>query len=140
VAAQAVTVNLPSSLYERLVQRASRTRRTVEAELVEAVTTSLPDEPDELPADMVEAIAALHLLDDESLWRAARTSLDPERAADIEDLHLKRQREGLSASETDALATRMKEYTRLMLVRARAAALLKQRGHDVSVLLPAHEP
>lgn len=115
-------------------------RRTVEAELVEAVTTSLPDEPDELPADMAEAIAALHLLDDDALWRAARTCLAPRQAADIENLHLKRQREGLSASETEALATRMKEYTRIMLVRARAAALLKQRGHDVSVLLPEHEP
>jgi plasmid stability protein len=140
VSVQAVTVNLPSSLYERLVQRASRTRRTVEAELVEAVTTSLPDEPDELPADMAEAIAALHLLDDEALWRAAGTRLAPEKAADIEDLHLKRQREGLSASEAEALAAWMKEYTRIMLVRARAAALLKQRGHDVSALLPEHGP
>jgi plasmid stability protein len=137
---QAVTVNLPSSLYQRLVQRASRMHRTVEAELVEAVTASLPDEPDELPADMAEAISALHLLDDEALWRAARTCLAPERAAEIEDLHLKRQREGLSASETEALATQMKEYTRAMLVRSRASALLKQRGHDVSGLIPGNEP
>ncbi|HZF52257.1 MAG TPA: hypothetical protein VE093_26565 [Polyangiaceae bacterium] len=115
-------------------------RRTIEAELVEAVTTSLPGEPNDLPADIAEAIAALHLLDDEALWRAARTCLASEKAAEIEELHLKRQREELSASEAEALAARMKEYTRIMLVRARAAALLKQRGHDVSVLLPEHEP
>jgi hypothetical protein len=122
------------------VQQASRTHQTVEAELVEAVTTSLPIEPDDLPTDMAEAIAALHLLDDGALWRAARTCLAPDKAADIEALHLERQREGLSASDTETLATQMKEYTRLMLVRARAAALLAQRGHDVSVLLPEHEP
>ena len=132
--------NLPSPVYERLVPRASRTRRTLEAELVEAVTTPLPVEPDELPTDMAEAIAALHLLDDEALWRAARTCLAPDKAADIEALHLERQREGLSASETEALATRMKEYTRIMLVRAHAAALLHQRGHDISVLLSEYEP
>ena len=65
--AQAVTVNLPGPLYERLARRATRTHRTIEAELVDAVAT-LPDEPDELPADMADAIAALHLLGDEELW------------------------------------------------------------------------
>ncbi|MEI7895344.1 MAG: hypothetical protein WCI05_19765 [Myxococcales bacterium] len=136
---QAVTVSLPSQLYERLARRAQRARRTVEAELVDAVAT-LPDEPDEVPADMAEAIAALHLLGVEDLWRAAGQSLAREKADLIEELHLKRQREGLSASEIEALATLMKEYTRIMLVRSRSAALLKQRGRDVSALLEEHEP
>lgn len=136
---QAVTVNLPGPLYERLARRATKTHRTIEAELVDAVAT-LPDEPDELPADLAEAISALHLLDDEELWRAARQSLAPEKAADIEELHLKRQKDGLSASEIESLATLMKEYTRIMLVRSRSAALLKQRGHDVSELLGENEP
>jgi hypothetical protein len=140
MAVQAVTVNLPEPLYERLARRAQKTQRTVEAELVDAVTTSLPDEPDELPVDMADAIAALHLLGDEELWRAARQGLAPEKAADLEALHLKRQSEGLSASDVEALATLMKEYTRIMLVRSRSAALLKQRGHDVSALHQGHEP
>lgn len=139
MAVQAVTVSLPSPLYERLTRRAQRTRRTVEAELIDAVAT-LPDEPDELPADMVEAIAALHLLADEDLWRAAGQRLASDKAALIEELHIKRQSEGLSASEMEALATLMKEYTRVMLVRSRSAALLKQRGHDVSGLLQEDEP
>ncbi len=137
--AQAVTVNLPGPLYERLARRATKTHRTVEAELVDAVATVL-DEPGELPVDMAEAISALHLLEDADLWRAARQRLAAERAAEIEELHQKRQSEGLSASELEALATLMKEYTRTMLVRARSAALLKQRGHDVSDLLQGHEP
>lgn len=136
---QAVTVNLPGPLYERLARRATKTHRTVEAELVDAVATVL-DESGELPADMAEAISALHLLEDADLWRAARQSLAAERATEIEELHRKRQREGLSASEIEALATLMKEYTRTMLVRARSAALLKQRGHNVSGLLQGHEP
>jgi plasmid stability protein len=140
MAVQAVTVNLPDPLYERLARRASKTRRTVEAEIVDAVSTSLPDEPDELPADMAEAIGALHLLSDEDLWRAARTRLDPGKAAELEGLHIQRQREELSASETEALTRLMKEYMRIMLVRSRAAALLKQRGHDVSELRQGNEP
>ena len=137
--AQAVTVNLPGPLYERLARRATKTHRTVEAELVDAVATVL-DEPGELPVDMAEAISALHLLEDADLWRAARQGLAAERPAEIEELHQKRQSEGLPASELEALATLMKEYTRTMLVRARSAALLKQRGHDVSDLLQGHEP
>jgi predicted transcriptional regulator len=140
MAVQAVTVNLPEPLYERLARRAQKTQRTVEAELVDAVATFLPDEPDELPVDMAEAIAALHLLGDEDLWRAAKQSLAPEKATDLEELHIKRQSEGLSAPEVEALATLMKEYTRIMLVRSRSAALLKQRGHDVSGLLKGYEP
>jgi hypothetical protein len=139
MAVQAVTVSLPEPLYERLARRAQRTQRTVEAELADAVAT-LSDEPDELPADMAEAIAALHLLDDKDLWRAARQSLSREKAAEIEELHLKRQSEGLSASENESLAMLMREYTRIMLVRSRSAALLKQRGHDVSGLLEGDEP
>ena len=139
MAAQAVTVSLPSPLYERLARRAQRTHRTVEAELADAVAT-LPDEPDELPAEMAEAISALHLLEDADLWRAAGQRLAADKAERIEELHLKRQREGLSASEIEALATLMNEYTRIMLVRSRAAAILRQRGRDVSGLLAEHEP
>lgn len=140
MAAQAVTVVLPSQVYEELARRALKACRTIEAELIAAVRTALPVEPDELPADMAEAIGSLHLLDDEALWRAARTCLAPEKAAELEDLHIKRQAEGLSAPEVEAVATLMKEYTRIMLVRSRAAVLLKQRGYDVSELRHGHEP
>ena len=81
-----------------------------------------------------------HLLEDADLWRAAKQSLAAERATEIDELHQKRQSEGLSASENEALATLMREYTRIMLVRSRSAALLKQRGHDVSALLVGDEP
>jgi hypothetical protein len=136
---QPVTVTLPEPLYERLARRAKKSRRSVEAELADAVAV-LPDEPDELPADMAEAIAALNLLGDEDLWRAAKQNLAPEKAAEIEGLHAKRQSEGLSASESETLTMLMQEYTRIMLVRSRSAALLIQRGHDVSGLVEGHEP
>lgn len=136
--AHRVTVDLPASLYERLARRANGTHRTIEEALVDAVSAVLV-EPEELPSDMAEAVSSLHLLDDADLWRAARQRLDAERAAEIEALHQKRQREGLSAAEREELARLMKESTRVMLVRARSAAMLAQRGHDVSSLLQEHE-
>lgn len=139
VAAHAVTVSLPGPLYDRLLQRATKARRTVEAEVVEAVESQL-GEPEELPADMAAAIGALPVLADEDLWRAARQRLAADKATAIEQLHHKRQSEGLSSTEAERLTMLMQEYTRVMLVRSRSAALLQQRGHDVSTLLEEHEP
>jgi len=133
---ETMTLSLPSSLYNRLKQRADQARRTVEAELLEAVATNVSAD-DELPADLAEAVASLRFLDDAALWRAAQSRLPIEVATQIEDLHLKRQFEGLTPNETQVLATLMRRYEQTMLVRAHATLLLKQRGHDVSQLVAA---
>ena len=77
---QPITVNLPTALYSRLRRRAEQSRHTVEAELIEVVTTAVPV-ADELPADLSEAISPLSLLNDAALWRAARNRLASETAA-----------------------------------------------------------
>lgn len=92
-----------------------------------------------LPPDLADAIDALHLLDDESLWRAARTCMPPDRAANLEALHLRRQAGALSEPEINTLQGLMNEYLRSLLVRSKAAALLKQRGYDVSSLPGPHK-
>jgi hypothetical protein len=90
---------------------------------------------DELPPYLAEPLAALPLLSDEALWRAARSRLSPEAAEELENLHFKRQREGRSRAEAQRARFLLRQYDRAMLIRAHAAALLKQRGHDVDVLL-----
>src|SRR5689334_18825195 len=100
---QSVTVRLPEPLYEQLRMRAEQSRRTVEDELVEVVTTAVPL-ADELPRDLALAISPLATLDDEALWRAARSRLPAEDAERLEELASKRQREGLTDSEADETA------------------------------------
>lgn len=134
MATQRVTLNLPEPLYQRLKRRAEQAQRAVEDELLDVVAAAVPV-GDDLPAELTEALSPLALLDDEALWRAARTRLSADAAQALEELHLKRQREGLSASEADEAAALLRHHERVMLVRAQAAALLKQRGHDISVLL-----
>lgn len=134
MAVQPVIVHLPIPLYERLKHRAEQTHRTVEAELLEVVATAVPI-ADDLPADLAETIAALTLLDDEALWRAARSHLSAETVTQMENLHLKRQRERLTEVEAEVLTSLVRQYDRAMLIRAQAAALLKQRGYDVSELI-----
>ena len=125
-----VTLELPSTLYSRVKQRAEQTQRSVEAELLDVLTSAIPAS-DNLPTDLAEALAPLAVLDDAALWRAARSHFPAAAAADLEALHLKRQSEGLTETEAADAARLVRRYERAMLVRARAAALLKQRGHAV---------
>ena len=128
-----VTLDIPATLYSRIEQRAARTQRSVEEELLDVLTSALPASED-LPADLAAALAPLALLDDTALWRAAQSHLSADAVARLEALHLKRQSEGLSDTEEAEVARLVRQYERTMLVRARAVALLKQRGKDVSTL------
>jgi hypothetical protein len=129
-----VTLRLPTTLYERYRQRAEKTHRSVEAELLDAVTTAAPEE-ERLPQDLADAISDLETLDADALWRAARQTFPPEASGRLEALHLKRQDEGLTAAEQEIAAQLVRQYERTMLVRANAARLLKERGHDISGLV-----
>lgn len=132
VAPRTVTVRLPGAVYKRVQERAARTHRSIEAEIVEAVATSVA--PDELSADLAEAVHGLAVLDDEALWRATRLRVPEEASARLEELHWKRQSSELDAREAEELVRLVHLSERTMLVRAQAARLLHQRGHEV---LPA---
>ena len=129
-----VTVNLPKSLYNQVRKRAQQTKRSVELELLAVVSAAVAAD-ETLPEELASLEADLALLDDDSLWRAARARMDSRLAAQLEDLHAKRQREGLDNSEAQTLAGLVRQYEKHMLVRAHAAALLKERGVDISELI-----
>lgn len=136
MAAHAVTLRLPAPLYDRFSSRAERAQRSLEAELLEAVATIAAEE-EESSRDVAEAVAALELLSDADLWRAARNPLAEADRSRLEALNLKQQRESLTPTEKESLERLLRQYDRAVLLRAEAARLLKQRGHDVSGLLTA---
>jgi len=131
---QTLTIQLPDRLYARLRHRAQQANRSVEAELVDLLSTAMPGE-DELPDELSQELSGLEQLDDTALWQAARGRLAVEISLRMEKLHRKRQREGLSSADARALSELVRQYERAMLIRAQAAALLNQRGHDVSKLV-----
>ena len=132
---QNLTVSIPVALFEMLKLRASRRNHTVEDETLDIIATAVPGS-DQLPDDLSRAIEHLGLLDDSSLWLAARSHLAKEAAEELEVLNLKQQREGLTTGERQAVDALLRQYDRAMLVRAKAAAILHQRGFDVSELGP----
>jgi plasmid stability protein len=131
---QSITVHLPEGLYSQLKQRAERWNRSVEAEMLDVLSAAMPAE-DGLPASVEDELSRLKQADDETLRLAAQSHLPRESAQQLEELHLRRQRQELTEVEAETLAGLVAEYERAMLIRAHAAALWKQRGHDPSELL-----
>ena len=132
--AQAITLHLPTSLYELLQERVQGTRRSLEAEILAVVTSAVRPE-DGLPPELRDAVSPLRDLDDEVLRRTAMDSFPEEAAARFAELNHKQQSEGLTDEELRTLDSLRRGYERVMVVRAEAAALLKERGHDVSTLI-----
>jgi len=110
--------------------------RSVEEEVVAVVSEALPTIND-LPSELTEELEQLALLSDAELWQAARTKLGKEEEAQMQTLVWKQQRDGLTKREQSKAENLLHRYNRTMLVRAKAAVLLKERGFDISSLNPA---
>lgn len=130
----AITLHLPETLYERFRQRAKWSHRSLETEVLDAVA-SAASEDGELSPELLQSLEALDQMADEELWRLARQAMPREASEELEALHFKQRDKGLSPDEDAARATLIYDYERTMLVRAQAAKLLKDRGHDISKLL-----
>lgn len=135
MADQTLTLRIPDDFFHRLQQRAAFRRRSVEEELLTLASTAMVE--DEIPPDILEAVAALAQLDDEGLWQTARSSkLAPAQSQEIEELNFKRQRgEALTPEEQQRLASLLHQYDKALLVRAHAVERLHERGQDVDSLL-----
>jgi ATP-dependent helicase YprA (DUF1998 family) len=111
-------------------------RRSVEDELVAVVSTALPTS-EHLPQDIADDLAQLAFLTDTELWQAAQTTLSSRESERMQTLVFKRQREGLRVAEEREAQRLAHRADRVMLVRGQAAALLRDRGHDISTLRSA---
>ena len=131
---QAMIVNLPDPIYQQIKSRAEQTQRTVEAELLEIVS-SVSSEEERLPEDLNNAITALSLLDDKTLWQAARTHLPVKTVTRMEGLHAKRGDERLTQIEEQELRQLVKDYEKSILIRSEAMGILMERGYDISKLI-----
>lgn len=130
-----VTVAVPLDLYDQLEQRAAEAARSVEDEVLLTLAAAIsPD--DRLSPELEETLASMTALDDEALWRIAHSRVSDEVGERLADLADKRQRSGLTPAELREAEELAHLHDRSLLFRGQAAALLKQRGRDVSVLLP----
>lgn len=132
---QSILLNLPDDLYRRLTVQARLSHRSLEEEVLRVVATSVTPET-ALSKELDDELSQLEALSDDALWLVARSHLSSRDAARLEALHSRRQRDGLTAREANTLDELVRRYERFMLVRARSAVLLRQRGYNVSTLVP----
>lgn len=71
---------------------------------------------------------------DTDLWEAARSTLPRVQRERMESLHHKQQREELTNAELEEVNNLENLNREVVIVRAQAAVLLKQRDYDISDL------
>ena len=131
---RALTVPVPSETYEPFRARAERARQSVEQAVVQAMQAALAAEAN-TAAERQAMLAALESFDSPTLWQLVRRGAETEDVLVLAALNEKRQRDGLTAAEEAAVQTLIREHDRAVLLRAKALAVLRQRGQDVSALV-----
>ncbi len=129
-----VTIQIPHHVYRRIEQKSEANQRSIKEEIVETVTNTFQEDAEPLPGDFAVALAELDLMNDAELWQAARLQPFPELNEELQFLFDKRQREGLTSQEQERTEQIVHFFERSTLVRAKAAALLKKRGHSLDSL------
>ena len=133
MASPPLTIQLPDLLYDRLRARAEESQRTVQEELVHVVSQAVPSGP-LLPDSLQQALEQLESLPDDQLWQEAATNVADAIVDRLDELNHDRRSRPLSPAELTEQTQLLLECDRVMLVRAKAAQLLQQRGHDISAL------
>ena len=151
-------VPLPDRLFVRIQERAKKGNRTVEAEVLDLLTvalsvnngatanghnagrsrklkTDVPNDKDELPPDIAEAIAGMDRLDEAGLRRAAKDVLTKKESNRLAALNYKAQADGLTGAEEQERDVLIHRYEKALVVRSTALAELHKRGIDVSDLI-----
>ncbi len=126
-----IVLPLPEDLYVRLEQTARATKQSLTDLLVRAVRAGSPPDWSQAPAEFQADLAALDRLDDNSLWRIARSQRSEADAGRLQELLEKNADDALTAGERLELDAQVAEADRFMLRKAHAAALLQWRGHAV---------
>jgi hypothetical protein len=121
-------ITISESLSTRLRQLAARRRQPVESIVADRLFTALDDELDNLPTGEQAELRALHHLSDDALRAIAAEQMSTVNQARMGQLMERHSRNELNQTEIDDLAALIERGDQLMLRKAEAVAILKQRG------------
>jgi len=131
--AQTVTLELPQTIYLPARRMAEVTNRSLEDLLVSALKASLPT-LDGLQSELVEDMVEMERLEDESLRQMMVSKVPTAQQRELDRLLRKNQAGTLTEQERQKLDRLQREADRVMLRKARAAVLLRFRGHRLPTL------
>lgn len=125
-----VTVHLPNTTLDQLRRTAQQQQKTVEdvvCDLVVREVTSLPA----LPDDVEDELTAFRHLSDDVLFLLAQSTLSLEQQNEIVHLNQEAQQRILASSEQNQQDYLVTLYERVLVRRAEASKILKERGYDL---------
>ena len=126
---ETVTLKIPEAIYQRLANTARGMQRPFEKIVIHALKVGIPPSYDDVPEEFKADIAGLDRLDDESLWRIARsrkTEGQMERYNNLLEANSTRE-----LTDREQLELKKMRAELFMLKKAQAAALLHWRGYTV---------
>ena len=129
--AATITLQIPDLIYQRLVNTATATGRSIEEVMIHALKVGSPPDWDNVPDEFKADLAALDRLEDEALWTIATAQKPAEEMTQYDELLERNQNGILSQAEKLELMEWRSQADRFMLRKAQAAALLHWRGYHV---------
>jgi hypothetical protein len=131
---QAVTLQLPETIYRSAWRTAKAKKRPIEEVLLTALKSSLPS-LEGLSPEITRDLTRLESFTDAQLWAIARSVLPQPQQRRLRHLLRKNQAGTLTRRELQSLDELITESERLMLRKARAYVLLKWRGHAPAAVI-----
>jgi hypothetical protein len=126
-----ITLTLPEDISARVRQIAETTSQPVEQIVLDHLK-SLSIQLPPLPPDDQAELDALHHLSDDALWTIAREQVPEDAQARAHTLMDRNSRGIITNAEADELEKLVQRADRVMLRKAEAAAILKERGFAFS--------
>jgi len=134
--ATTIPVQIPEALFRKLKRVADLTHRSVEDIAVTSLEAALPSASN-LPHDIANELVAMHLFSDEALWAAAASSFSPAEEYRLNQLNTAAGERDLTPAEDAEQQSLIAAYRRAVLRRAKALAVLAQRGHRIPLTAEA---
>ena len=127
-----VDIPVPQEIYDRLEKAAVRLEKSVPALLSDALLAVLP-ENESIPSNIQSEVAQLESLNIQELWTVARSEMSEEQQTMMEHLLYLQSSQKLKAPDSQKLEELRVEYGRIMLCKARAFAILAERGQSLPI-------
>lgn len=132
-----IPVQLPESLFLRLKRAADLTHRSVEDIAATMLEAALPLAAD-IPPEVARDLAAMHLFSDDALWAATAPTFSPADECRLSQLNMAAGERALTPAEQAEQHSLIAAYRRSVLRRAKALAILAQRGHHLPITPETH--
>jgi len=127
---ETVTLQITELIHRRLVNTARATNRSLEEVMIHALKVGSPPNWEDIPDEFKGDLAALDKLDDETLWKIAKSRKTAEEMERYNHLLEQNKNHNLTEAEQIELGHLRTETDRFMLLKSQAAALLRWRGHS----------